>query len=85
MRVQLSDNRKHIKKITTPNHTAHMPNHTDLYYRSTSVFGKIWYVIGGVIFSLQITDMAGLHGIKITDDLHINNKLLQDPDNTSLM
>ena len=36
-------------------------------------------VICGGIFTLQITDMADSHGIKITDDLRNYYKLLEVP------
>ncbi len=42
----------------------------DLCYLRTSVFGEIWAVIVGGIFSLKITDVANSHKIKITDALH---------------
>ena len=45
----------------------------------TSVFGEIWEEICGGIFTLQITDMTDLHGIKITDDLRNYYKLLEVP------
>ena len=43
----------------------------------TSVSAEIWQVICGGIFILQITDMADLHRIKITDDLRNYYKLLE--------
>ncbi len=39
------------------------------YYHWTSMFGEIWSVIVSRIYTLQITDMADSHRIKITDVL----------------
>ena len=44
----------------------------------TSVF-EIREVNCSVIFTLHITDMADSHGIKITDDRHNYDKLLEVP------
>ncbi len=56
-------------KYTTP------PNYSDADSHSTNIItgtwcsGEIWWVICEGIFTLQVTDMADLHGINITDNL----------------
>ena len=72
----IPDQEKGIKRWktqkTTPNHRD-ADSHRGWYYHMTSVFGEIW----SVIFTLQITDMADSHRIKITDDLHNSYRLLE--------
>lgn len=48
-----------------------MPFRTGLILSHTLVFGEIWLVIGGDIFTRQITDMAHSHGITQTTSANI--------------
>lgn len=41
-----------------------------LLLRHLCVFGAVWSITGGRVFTLQIADMADLHGIKIKDDYY---------------